>query len=959
MLLRNDHPAVGALAGRERELGVALSGLTTALRLEPQILILLGEPGIGKSTLARAVLDVAARQGMASAAGVAIDDAGAPPYWPWTQIFRRLDAEIGIAGIARREDLARDLGAIAPGVFGNATSSGDRFSHFDATARLLRSASVARPLSLLIDDAQWADEASVLLLRYLARTMSDGQLFIVVTARDTERSTQEIFGDTVSARIVTTLHLRGLDADAVRVQLGAIVPRDIEDGELATVMRLTGGNPFLVREVGHQIEDRALSPSDVTVSPSVRTAVEARLAALPQRSARVLEAAAVLGLEFRVTTAGHMCGIREEDALDDVDRLVAARLLERVDVGTWQFPHALLRDAVEARLSTSRCIELHRAAAEVIEREGGNRALKRFELARHWAVAALSGERARAATAIEAAAREARGQLAYETAGRLYRQALTTGATEIDDETSVRLWLGAGEAAARAADHAGRFDACNEAAQLARQLGRPDLLADAALAMSPIGPDLWTAATRRACAEALAGIGAGDLSLRARLIAHDVETHLYSAELYDFEPATRQALELANRCGDADAMAGALRVRQFVLGGPAHVDERAALAAAMLAEGRGLGLPHLELQGHLALVDVELERGNLASAAAEIDAVGAAAARMRDRHARFSELTARAVLAMAHGRFDECRRMAAQAFAGYPAGGDPNPFLLRSAVLSNLSHHAGVEAATLHAIEEARRPVSGEDAGLIQSLSDARVLAQAGRIEEAHTLYAGAGPAETWRPPPHVEMLSMALGISVARYLGRRADLALLRSRLLPFRGHHVVCGTGAVAYLGPVELWTGVAARATGSLDEAIRDLEAAARTSHTVGAPGFEAEAKLELAGALLDRAAAGDVPRARSLVAAAARVAGRVGADALEDRATAVASRLGSAHGALSRREWEVAQLVAAGHSNRGIAEQLFLSERTVQNHVQHVLNKLDVSNRAQIATWVVRRIEQRSE
>lgn len=948
------HPD-GALAGRERELGVALSGLTTALKSEPTITILLGEPGIGKSTLAQATLDVAKRRGMATAAGIAVDDAGAPPYWPWTQIFRRLDAEMGIGEIARREDLARDLGAMAPGVFGNTAPSGDRFSHFDAAARLLRRVAAARPLALLIDDAQWADETSLLLLRYLARTMSEGRLYIVATARDTGRDALEIFGDTVSAKMVTTLRLAGLDADAVRAQLGATVPRGVSDDELATVMRLTGGNPLLVREVGRQFEDRPLAPNDIAISPSVRTAVETRLAPLPPGSARLLEAAAILGLEFRVVTAGQMCGVREVDALDDVDRLVAARLLERVDAATWRFPHALLRNAVEARLSTSRGIELHRAAAEVIEKEEGNYALKQFELARHWAAAALTGERGRATAAIEAAAGEARRQFAYESAGRLYRQALTTGAAEIDDETRFRLWLGLGEAAARAADHAGRFDACNEAAELARKLGRFDLLASAALTMAPVGPGHWTAATRRACEEALSGIDAGDLRLRASLMAHHVETHLYSAALADLEPEAREALDMADRSGDADATAGALRVLQFVLGGPAHVEEKAALATSMLGEGRRRNLPHLQLQGHLAMLDVELERGNLAKAAAQVDAVGAAASLMRDRTARFSELIARAVLGMAHGRYDECRRLAAEAFAGFSAGGDRNPFLLRSAVLSNLSHHAGVETATLRAIEEARRPVSGDDAGLIGLLNDARVLAQAGRVEEARALYIEAGPPETWSPPPHVEMLSLALGVSVARYLGLNADAGLLRSRLLPYRGHHVVCGTGAVAYLGPVELWTGVAARAAGFLDEAILDLETAAETSRAIGTPGFEADANVELADALLDRAATGDDQRARSLIAAASEVARRVGAGAIEERATGVASRLRSDDQTLTRREREVAQLVAAGLSNRRIADRMFLSERTVQNHVQHVLNKLDLANRAQIAAWVVRRIE----
>jgi len=92
-----------ALAGRDRELGVLLDCLLAGLRGDPRIVLLLGAPGIGKTTLARATLDVAGRSGAATAIGVSADDSGAPPYWPWTQIFRRLAREAALADTARQE----------------------------------------------------------------------------------------------------------------------------------------------------------------------------------------------------------------------------------------------------------------------------------------------------------------------------------------------------------------------------------------------------------------------------------------------------------------------------------------------------------------------------------------------------------------------------------------------------------------------------------------------------------------------------------------------------------------------------------------------------------------------------------------------------------------------------------------------------------------------------------------
>ena len=328
---------------------------------------------------------------------------------------------------------------------------------------------------------------------------------------------------------------------------------------------------------------------------------------------------------------------------------------------------------------------------------------------------------------------------------------------------------------------------------------------------------------------------------------------------------------------------------------------------------------------------------------------------MRDRFLRFQELSARAVLAIARGRFDDCRALMSSAFAVFGPGGDRNPYLLRSAVLANLSHHAGVDAATLTAIEEARPAVSGADAGLIEAVSQARVLAQVGRHDEAEALYERFGPVESWRPPSHVELLAPTLGIAVAGYLDRASDQAFFRERLLPFRGHHVVCGTGVYVYFGPVQLWIGAAALAAGLIEEGIADLEAAVAQSRAAGTPGFEAEAKIELASGLLQRARPGDVPRARDLLEAAANRAARMGALALRKRAETAAARLGRDENRLTRREEEISGMIAEGLSNRAIAARLFLSDRTVQNHVQHVLDKLDFANRSQIAAWVVRKDE----
>jgi DNA-binding NarL/FixJ family response regulator len=190
----------------------------------------------------------------------------------------------------------------------------------------------------------------------------------------------------------------------------------------------------------------------------------------------------------------------------------------------------------------------------------------------------------------------------------------------------------------------------------------------------------------------------------------------------------------------------------------------------------------------------------------------------------------------------------------------------------------------------------------------------------------------------------------VASALDAADDVATLRRLLDPYRGLHVA--SGAVAYVGPVELWLGVAAGHLGLLDDAVADLERAVRACAVSGADGFHAEAQYELAAVLARREDRGDLTRARSLVADAARQATELGMAPVAAKEASLIEKLhaSSTPAMLTRRERDVAELVAKGMTNREIAEQLYLSERTAQNHVQHILTKLALSNRSQIAVWM---------
>ncbi len=269
----------------------------------------------------------------------------------------------------------------------------------------------------------------------------------------------------------------------------------------------------------------------------------------------------------------------------------------------------------------------------------------------------------------------------------------------------------------------------------------------------------------------------------------------------------------------------------------------------------------------------------------------------------------------------------------------------------NVAHHTGADDS-IASFDYAGAPEShAEEIGFIGQIALARALVSANRLDDAASAYRRLGPVRRWEPPPHVVLCGYAFGLAVAAALGETDDVAALYDLLAPYRDHHVASGMTAMVYFGPVELWLGVGAGHLRRLDQAVAHLEHAERACAENGAAAFRVEAQYELARALTARARPGDVEQARSLLAVARGKAERLGMAALSEKITALRMRVERADPtrALTRREREVADLVSQGLTNRELAERLVIAERTAENHVQHILVKLGLSNRSQLAVW----------
>jgi DNA-binding CsgD family transcriptional regulator len=949
------------LVGREAELAVLADSLAAALDGLPQVVVCEGEAGIGKTRLAQELVGVAERRGVLWVWGSAAETSGAPPFWPWCQVLRALAGRVDLQALAGQHRLDAELARVAPDVVSaeppaaGSGSAEDRFRQFDAVARLLREVCLQAPLLVVLDDAHWADEASLLLLHHVTRVLTDERLLVVVNVRGTERGDDAVIARVGREPVTRRIQLRGLAPAAIRRQLASVLGREVDEREALEAEALTGGNPFFVGEVALAIPDRRQGGHVLPATSNVQGAIAARLRRLSPDCVRLLEAAAIVGRSFSVAVVASMLDRPVVECLALVDEARAARLVEADgEPGGYRFVHALVRDAIEHALGTADRVRLHRSAADAIERHHGPPGPPVFELARHWAVAAVVGERDRAAGWIRRAAEEAMRRLAYEEATRLFRQTLDIGGPELDGQERCTLLLAAGTAAHLSADLGGRLDACLEAAEAARALGRPDLLAEAALVMEPVGRPGFDLATRRLCEEAAAALGSEPASLRARVTARLAESFAYLRELDRAWPASEHALALAEQSGDPLAVAAALRARQLVCSGPDGLEDRAQLADRMLALGRQTRQADVEVWARLWQIDASFERGDLGGVASEIDALARCVREIQGPRERFEVLRCQAALAQAQARFLDARRLADEAFAVMAPSGHPGPYAVRAAITNLVGRHVGQDDASVavNSLVGASEEIH-ESFGLIGRLSYAHAVVTAGRPEAAAEVYRSLGPVNGWGPLPHLVLFSYAFGIAVAVPLGLSADLDALYDRLDPFRGHHVVSGAGAVAYFGPVELWLGIAAHHLGRLDAAVTDLERAAQACQHNGAVGFHVEADVELAAALARRHRPDDANRARSLATRAANQAATLGMDPFIDRTKRLRAQLSAAEPEplrLTRRELEVAELVGQGLTNREIARRLVLSERTAQNHVQHILTKLGLANRSQVAVWV---------
>ena len=888
-----------AFVGRGEAMATLRGAWDAAVGDERRLVLLAGEPGIGKSRLAAEFTRTVHGEGAVVLYG-RFDETGPGAYQPVLEMLRGWSGGAALTGPAQRlgpraADLAAllpELGAPAGPSAIHADAGTERQRLFDALAALLAELASGSPLLLVFDDLQWADSATLQLLRHLMRAPQPRRTMFLGTYRDAELDDGHPLPDLIASLrregMLTLVPLDGLARDEVAELVAALGAAAPPSDFVAALHGETDGNPFFVEEVVRHIGESGVGLEDAGVPEGVREVTSRRIARLPASAREAMQVACVIGREFDFGLLEALGPLSGDELVAALDEAVDARVLREVDgrVGRYAFAHALVRATLYDGLSSLRRARLHSRVGEtILARHRDDLDPWLPQLALHFGRAAPVEGPARAIDFALAAGRRADRQLAWEEAAQHYRGALRARRATSDgrDRTGGELLLALGASEERAGLEGAR-ESFAQALAIARELGDEVLLARASLGVA--GP--WSTLGREdpevvaVLEHAIGELGEEDSPLRARLLAR-LSLELY----YAGQPERRMALSeeavaIARRTGDPATLASALDARHYVLWRPENVEERLEVAAELRRIAAESGDLELELEGAGWTVVDLLELGDVAGADVQIDAAAALAAVVhRPLYLWWTSLF-RCTRAQIAGAFDEAERLANETLAIGQREHAENALHYYAMAMFNLRREQG----RLGEVEDAvARFIELYPAIPAWRCTQALMHVELGRLEQAREVFeAIAEPGFDALPRDANWLIALTVLAEVCATLGDAERARELYALLAPHGGRNVIVGRAATCN-GCASRLLGMLAGVLGEWDEAERRFFEAREMHIRMGARPWLARTELAWAEMLLARAEPGDDVGARERLTEAIVIADALGMVVLAERARAL--------------------------------------------------------------------------
>ena len=865
-----------------------------------EVVLISGEAGVGKTTVAAEAARAAFDDGACVLFGHCEEDLATPyrlfaealghyvAHAPEERLLTHVESH-GSELTRLVPALARRLPDLPPSTATDADT--ERYLLFGAAVDLLAMASQDQPVILVFDDLQWADKGSLLLLRHLVATDLPMQVLVLGTFRDSELSYSHALLDTLGALHrqsgVTRVELTGLDDAGVVSLMEAAAGHTLDDtgvGLAHALYRETDGNPFFVSEVLRHLSETgsiyqdangrwlAVASLEVIALPeSVRVVIGGRVGRLGPEAQRVLAQAAVIGQDFDLDVLARSTGVPEDQLLDILDRAAAAALVrERLDApGQYRFAHALIQRTLYEDLGPTRRARAHRRAGEALEAIYGERNGAHIgELAHHWFSATQPVDVTKAIVYSRRAAEAALAALAPDEAVHYFSQALQLLGQEREPDPllEVDLLIGLGSAQRQAGLSSFR-ETLLDAARLAQALGATERLVAAALAnnrglFSSLGVvDGEKVQVLEAVLEAMPP---DDSNERALLLATLCNELTHGRPLEERRGLANRAKDMARRLADPATIVQVLNLVEQPLEAPPTLHERVADTNEALMLAETLGDPYHHYFAAVYRRISAAAAGDRQTALSCLDLMESLSQRLRQPILMWITTFHEAAQALIAGDPERAEALSTEALQIGTECGQPDALSFYGSQMVIIRHEQGRLGELLPVIEAvaAETGMPGYKGALAASYLDADgepdavALLEAAVSEGFASLLVGIGWLE-----------AVTAYAQVAIELHHAEAAAILFDMFAPY---HDQMGFNGLMPLEPVAMYLGSLATVLKRFDEAETYFVEATEFGHRMNAPFSLARTNLSWGRMLTHRAAVGDTERAQDLLAEAHRAA-----------------------------------------------------------------------------------------
>jgi len=971
--------------GRQPEMAQLTDSLKNALSGQGRLVMLVGEPGIGKTRTALELASHAEALGVQVLWGRCFEQEGAPPYWPWVQPIRsyvqkqcqsQLQMEMG-PGAAAIAEIVPELREKLPNLESLPPRDPEqaRFHLFNSITNFLKNAAKAQPLVLVLEDLHWADRSSLLLLEFLVQEIQSSHLLVLGTYRDVDVSRRHPLSETLGS-LIREQHF-------LRVQLPGLAEQEVEQliqragvvrpppGLSANIHRRTEGNPLFVREIIGMLPADGLEGNQdylTSIPEGVRDAIGRRLNRLSAGCNQVLTTASVVGREFNFRLlSALMDDLNETSLLGLVEEALEVHVIEEVSAGEerYQFSHALIQETLAGELSAARRVRLHSQIGQALEElYGANAEAHAAELAFHFAeaepvigpdkltrYALLAGEQALSAYAWEEA-------LAHFQRGLEAKGVTLTDTDAASDVEAADLLFGLGQAQEGTQDNI--FSGSEVLACFHRAFDYYVGAGDAGRAVniaayyisSNIGAELITKALE---------LVPPDSHDAGRLLSRYILA--LRADYERSQQAFHRGLAIAQQQQDLDLEMITLVSGACINFVECHFQESLDhnLRAIELA-GR-VDHPASEAHAHYDLTHVLYAMGDLEGAASHATAMLRSAERSGIRAWQTNAMEANENVSSAKGDWKIAREYTDQGLSVDP--GHTNLLGSRALLEYQVGDFDAGEAYLERLLENIQRnqpepstPVTMATPWYVAPAVVIPVVAYitgvASRFDVAEAI------AQRVVSSPYVQLgIRNAARMGLALMAVQRRDAVAaseLYAALVSMRGTMFPqCPWGHALAADRI---LGLLSQTMENPDQAAGHFEAALTFCRKAGCRPELAWTCHDYADALLQRNEPEGREKAMCLLEESLVISTELSMRPLMEKVTVRQESLGRQPARiiqypsnLTERQWDVLQLLARGNTNHEIAQALVLSDRTVQRHIADIYDKIGARNRSEATAFAM--------